>query len=135
MKTGSGTTSRFFRPFTGAALTAVLGLVGVPAATAAQGVVPQVSCYQRATDGGLDDALATQLCRGARSSTPADCFVRAQDEGSLTQSQAVQLCQFAAPDEDPAGCYIQAREQTFTAPARVLQLCQPAVQTCPGYVE
>ncbi|QQR47359.1 hypothetical protein JKA73_15420 [Myxococcus xanthus] len=134
MKTGSGT-SRFFRPFAGAALIAVLGLVGVPAAAAAQGVVPQVSCYQRATDGGLDDSLATQLCRGARSSTPADCFVRAQDEGSLTQSQAVQLCQFAAPDEDPAGCYIQARKQTFTAPTRVLQLCQPAVQTCPGYVE
>ncbi|ABF87060.1 hypothetical protein MXAN_3137 [Myxococcus xanthus DK 1622] len=135
MKTGIGATSRFFRPFTGAALTAVLGLVGVPAAAAAQGVVPQVSCYQRATDGGLDDALATQLCRGARSSTPADCFVRAQDEGSLTQSQAVQLCQFAAPDEDPAACYIQARKQTFTAPTRVLQLCQPAVQTCPGNVE
>ncbi|WAM29536.1 hypothetical protein [Myxococcus sp. NMCA1] len=134
MKTGSGT-SQFFRPFAGAALTAVLGLLGVPAAAAAQGVVPQLSCYQRATDGGLDDSLATQLCRGARSSTPADCFVRAQDEGSLTQSQAVQLCQFAAPDEDPAGCYLQARKQTFTDAARVLQLCQPAVQNCPGYVE
>ncbi|NVI97630.1 hypothetical protein HV824_05805 [Myxococcus sp. AM009] len=135
MKTGSGTSS-FVRPFAGAALTAaVLAFMGVPAAAVAQGVVPQVSCYQRATDGGLGDSLATQLCRGARSSTPADCFVRAQDEGSLTQSQAVQLCQFAAPDEDPAGCYLQAREQTFTDPARVLQLCQPAVQSCPGYVE
>lgn len=134
MKTGSGT-SRFFRPLAGAALSAVLGLMGVPGAAVAKDIMPQVSCYQRATAGGLDDSLATQLCRGARSSTPADCFVRAQDEGSLSQSQAVQLCQFAAPDEDPAGCYIQAREQTFTDPSRVLQLCQPAVQNCPGYVE
>ncbi|AEI66587.1 hypothetical protein [Corallococcus macrosporus] len=134
MKTDSGT-SRFIRLWAGAALTAVLGVMGFPPAAVAQGVVPQVSCYQRATEGGLDDSLAAQLCRGARSSTPAECFVRAQDEGSLTQSQAVQLCQFAAPDEDPAGCYLQARQQTFTDPSRVLQLCQPAVQHCPGNVE
>ncbi len=133
MKTGSGT-SRLFRPL--ARLTVALGTTAAPLTTAAaQAPAPQVSCYQRATDGGLDDSSATQLCRGARSAAPADCFLRAQDEGSLTQGQAVQLCQFAAPDEDPAGCYIQARQQTFADSWRVVQLCQPAILYCPGYVD
>ncbi|WP_426751509.1 hypothetical protein [Myxococcus sp. Y35] len=118
-----------------AAITVALGVAAAPWVVAAQELAPQVSCYQRATEGGLDDSLAAQLCRGARSSAPADCFVRAQDDGSLSQSQAVQLCQFTAPDEDPAGCYIQARQQTFSDPSRVVQLCQPAILSCPGYVD
>ena len=129
MKTGRG----MFRPWARAVLTVAFCAVPLSAA-AAQDTAPQVSCYQRAMDGGLDDSMATQLCRGARSASPADCFLRVQDEGSLSQSQSVQLCQLTAPDEDPAGCYIQARQQTFSEPSRVMQLCQPAQLYCPGFV-
>lgn len=105
-----------------------------------EAVAPQVSCYAAASQGGLsDDYVATQLCRGARSNAPAKCFLRVQDEGSLTQGQALQLCQFATSDDDPAGCYLQARSRSFSDDSRILQLCQPPVteflRYCPVYVQ
>ena len=93
-----------------------------------EAVAPQVACYTAASQGGLtDDYVATQLCRGARSSAPAKCFLRVQDQGSLTQAQALQLCQFATAEDDPAACYLQARSKSFGDDARLLQLCQPPV--------
>ncbi|WP_253997971.1 hypothetical protein [Myxococcus qinghaiensis] len=105
-----------------------------------EAVAPQVSCYTAASQGGLsDDYVATQLCRGARSNAPAKCFLRVQDEGSLTQGQALQLCQFATDDDDPAACYLQARSKSFGDDSRILQLCQPPVteflRYCPVYVQ
>ncbi|MFY2560852.1 hypothetical protein ACN469_24820 [Corallococcus terminator] len=103
-------------------------------------VAPQVSCYSAASQGGLsDDYVATQLCRGARSDAPAKCFLQVQDEGSLTQAQALQLCQFATNEDDPAACYLQARSKSFGDDSRILQLCQPPVteflRYCPVYVQ
>lgn len=100
---------------------------------------PQLTCYQLAVRKGLtDEYMATQLCRGARSTAPAKCYLRLQNEGSLTDSQVLQLCQFATPEDDPAGCYIQARQQSFIETWRGVQLCQPPVQEllryCPHYV-
>jgi hypothetical protein len=100
---------------------------------------PQLSCYRLVTSSGLtDEHAATQLCRGARSSAPAQCYLRVLDEGSLTQGQALQLCQFATPEDDPAGCYLQARRQTFIQEWRAVQLCQPPVtellRHCPVFV-
>ena len=138
MKTSSGT-SRLFRHVAGAAaLAALLGLTA-PASARAQEQAPQLTCYRMALSGGLtDEHAATQLCRGARSAAPAQCFLRVQDEGSLTQGQAVQLCQFATPDDDPATCYLQARRRAFIESWRGVQLCQPPVQEllryCPVFV-
>ncbi len=144
MKTGSGT-SRLFRHAAGAAVLAALFGLGSPGSARAEdeaGAVagaPQLSCYRLVTDSGLtDEHAATQLCRGARSSAPARCFLLVRDEGSLTQGQALQPCQFATPDDDPATCYLQARRQTFIEEWRAVQLCQPpvseALRYCPVFV-
>jgi hypothetical protein len=123
-----------------AVLAALLGL-GAPAGARAQAPdkAPQLTCYRMALDSGLtDESAATQLCRGARSTAPARCFLRVRDEGSLTQGQAVQLCQFATPEDDPASCYLQARRETFIESWRGVQLCQPPVtellRYCPVFV-
>ncbi|WP_163997487.1 hypothetical protein [Pyxidicoccus caerfyrddinensis] len=139
MKTGSGT-SRHFRHAAGAAVLAALLGAGVPGSARAQEQAPQLTCYQLALDQGLtDEHLATQLCRGARSTAPARCFLKVQDEGSLTQGQSLQLCRFATPEDDPAACYLQARQQSFIETWRGVQLCQPPVQEilryCPVYVQ
>ncbi|MFP2913207.1 hypothetical protein ACLESD_51030 [Pyxidicoccus sp. 3LFB2] len=139
MKTGSGT-SRLFRHAAGAAVLAVLFGLTVPAGVRAQEQAPQLTCYRLALESGLtDEYVATQLCRGARSTAPAQCFLRVQDEGSLTQGQALQLCQFATPEDDPAACYLQARSGTFIETWRGVQLCQPPVQEllryCPRFVQ
>ena len=135
------TTSRLWRQVAGAAVLAALGGLGAPGSARAEEVMghPQLSCYRLVTDAGLmDEHAATLLCRGARSSAPAQCFLRVRDEGSLTQGQALQLCQFATPEDDPAGCYLQARRQTFIQEWRAVQLCQPPVtellRYCPVYV-
>ncbi|AGC44922.1 hypothetical protein MYSTI_03616 [Myxococcus stipitatus DSM 14675] len=105
---------------------------------AKEATAPQVSCYTAATQAS-DDYTATQLCRGARSTAPAECFLRVQKEGSLTQGQALQLCQFATSDDDPASCFLQAQSKSFGDDARLLQLCQPPVteflRYCPVYVQ
>jgi hypothetical protein len=123
------------------AVLAALGGLGFPESARAEESMgpPQLACYRLATDAGLtDEYAATQLCRGARSIAPAQCYARVRDEGSLTQGQALQLCQFATPDDDPAGCYLQARRQTFIQEWRAVQLCQPPVtellRYCPVYV-
>ncbi|NTX08386.1 hypothetical protein [Myxococcus sp. CA040A] len=146
MKSDSPRFRSFLRHTSSGGLGVVLLLVA-PASGLAQdddddgeAVAPQVSCYTAASQGGLtDDYAATQLCRGARSNAPAKCFLRVQDEGSLTQAQALQLCQFATTDDDPASCYLQARSKSFGADSRILQLCQPPVteflRYCPVYVQ
>ncbi|MCE9672491.1 hypothetical protein LY474_32255 [Myxococcus stipitatus] len=123
-----------------------LALLGTPGGARAQDaeegepVAPQVSCYQTAHQGGLtDESAATQLCRGARSNAPAKCFLRVQRDGSLSQGQAVQLCQFATSDDDPASCYLQAKRHSFSDDSRLLNLCQPPVtqflRYCPVNVQ
>ncbi|MCY1014650.1 hypothetical protein [Pyxidicoccus sp. MSG2] len=138
MKTGSGT-SRLFRHAAGTAVLAFLLVAGAPGSAQAREQAPQLTCYQLALEEGLtDEYAATQLCRGARSTAPARCFLRVQDEGSLTEGQALQLCQFATPEDDPAGCYLEARRKSFIDTSRGVQLCQPPVQEmlryCPVYV-
>jgi hypothetical protein len=123
----------------GAAVLAALFALGGMGTARAQEQAPQLTCYRMVLDAGLtDEYSATQLCRGARSTAPADCFLRVRDEGSLTQGQAVQLCQFSTPEDDPATCYLQARRKTFIESWRGVQLCQPPVQEllryCPRFV-
>ncbi|QSQ27193.1 hypothetical protein JY651_20760 [Pyxidicoccus parkwayensis] len=140
MKPGSGA-SPLFR--TAAVLAALLGLSarGSPAQPPEEEAeqAPQLSCYDLVKQKGFtDEHLATQLCQGARSTAPAKCYLRLQNEGSLTDSQVLQLCQYATPEDDPAGCYIQAREKSFIETWRGVQLCQPPIQEllryCPRYV-
>ncbi|MCP3104978.1 hypothetical protein LZ198_39545 [Myxococcus sp. K15C18031901] len=121
---------------------AALALLGLPASVLAQdeGTAPQVSCFETVKQGGLSDEYsATQLCRGARSNAPAKCFLRVQEDGSLTQGQAVQLCQFATAQDNPASCYLQAKSKSFSDDSRLIQLCQPPVtqflRYCPVYVQ
>ncbi|WXH34145.1 hypothetical protein WA016_08156 [Myxococcus stipitatus] len=127
-----------FRPLVGMGM--LLGALAPGAAFAkeTEATAPQVSCYTAATEVS-DDSTATQLCRGARSTAPADCFLRIQNEGALTQGQALQLCQFATSDNDPASCFLQAQKKSFGDDARLLQLCQPPVpeflRYCPVYVQ
>ncbi|WP_164016621.1 hypothetical protein [Pyxidicoccus trucidator] len=133
MNSGSGT-SRLFRHTAGAAVLAALFGLAVPASARAPEQAPQLTCYRMALDNGLtDEHAATQLCRGARSTAPAQCFLRVQEEGSLTEGQAMQLCQFATPDDDPATCYLQAQRKTFIEPWRGVQLCQPPIQDVQRY--
>ncbi|MFB1478736.1 hypothetical protein U8525_00340 [Corallococcus sp. RDP092CA] len=107
------------------------GLLGLPAVgqleEPPQGA-PQYSCFQAAREGsGVSESVAAQLCQGARSDTPARCFLRVQESGFLADLQALQLCQYATPSDDPASCYLKARRSSFLDETQLLQLCRPPI--------
>jgi hypothetical protein len=72
---------------------------------AAQLVVqsPPIDCFVHGRNSGLADAQAKDLCVGAISDEPADCYDRASRIGPLTDAYAVQLCTGAMSDE-PVRC-------------------------------
>ncbi|MGE6763731.1 hypothetical protein ACQKGO_37315 [Corallococcus interemptor] len=97
---------------------------------------PQFSCFEAAREGsGVSESVAAQLCQGARSDTPARCFLRVQENGFLSEPQALQLCQYAEPSDDPASCFLKARASSFLDETQLLQLCRPPIaetmQLCP----
>ncbi|WP_244238106.1 hypothetical protein [Corallococcus terminator] len=75
----------------------------------------------------MSETLAAQLCQGARSDAPAQCFRRVQAGGFLSDPQALQLCQYATPSDDPASCFLKARTSSFLDEAQLVQLCRPPI--------
>lgn len=106
-------------------------LLGVPALGQREGPpqgAPQYSCFEAARQGsGVSESIASQLCQGATSDTPARCFQRVQEGGFLADPQALQLCQYATPTDDPASCYLKARRSSFLDETQLLQLCRPPI--------
>lgn len=90
---------------------------------------PQYSCFEatRAGGGAVSETLAAQLCQGARSDAPAQCFRRVQAGGFLSDPQALQLCQYAMPSDDPASCFLKARTSSFLDESQLVQLCRPPI--------
>ncbi|MBZ4332781.1 hypothetical protein NR800_13000 [Corallococcus interemptor] len=113
-------------------------LLGLPAAAQLEPLegAPQYSCFEAARQGGsVTETVAAQLCQGARSDTPARCFHRVQEKAFLSDPQALQLCQYAQPEDDPASCFLKARASSFLDETQLLQLCRPPIaetmQLCP----
>ncbi|MBN9684449.1 MULTISPECIES: hypothetical protein [unclassified Corallococcus] len=107
-------------------------LLGLPAAAQLEGPpeqeASQYSCFEAAREGsGVSESVAAQLCQGARSDTPAKCFLRVQEKGFLADPQALQLCQYATPSDDPASCYLKARNSSFLDETQLLELCRPPI--------
>ncbi|NRD53584.1 hypothetical protein D7Y27_23085 [Corallococcus sp. AB004] len=106
-------------------------LLGLPAVGQMEGPpegASQYSCFEAARQGSsVSESIAAQLCQGARSDTPARCFLRVQEKGFLADPQALQLCQYAQPSDDPAACFFKARTSSFLDETQLLELCRPPI--------
>lgn len=71
-----------------------------------------VACYVRAESIGLERGKAIDLCIGASSVAPAQCFDEAVDEVGLSDLQAVRLCR-AASSARPAACAARLEDSGF----------------------
>lgn len=71
-----------------------------------------IACYVQAERIGLERRSSIELCIGARSTEPAQCFADAVDELALSDRQAVRLCR-AATSIEPAACAARLEASGF----------------------
>jgi hypothetical protein len=63
-----------------------------------------IRCFEIAAERDLASTTAINLCIGATTVAPGECFALADDRGVLTEQQIVQLCRFATSNE-PYACF------------------------------
>jgi hypothetical protein len=86
-----------------------------------------LACYELAeAQVSLGSREALQLCRGATSAAPAECYIAATPpRGLLSERDAIALCRCATSLE-PVECYERADAETFLYTWEILQLCAPS---------
>lgn len=110
---------------------AALLLVFRPASAPAQ-ESPALSCYEQVRDGlRLGEPGALELCQGALSEAPAQCFIEADRRLFLTDHDMLLLCR-CATSTAPVDCFLQAERETFLADYQILQLCSPVLNGYPA---
>jgi hypothetical protein len=80
-----------------------------------------IACYNAATS-RLSSAYGVQLCTGATSAAPAECYIQAVDRGNFTDYDAVRLCRLATSTA-PATCAAQIDEETGADENTQIQYC------------
>jgi hypothetical protein len=90
-------------------------------ATASDPLGP-IRCYAAADSAGLTSLSARQLCGGAQSDAPAQCF-RAADAGNqLSETQSMALC-YGASSNEPADCAVQLAVDGKLANQTIVNQC------------
>jgi hypothetical protein len=79
-------------------------------------------CYAAADGAGLTSLSARQLCGGAQSDAPAQCFRAADSGNQLSESQAMALCHGASTNE-PAECAAQLAQDGKLANQTIVNRC------------
>ncbi|MHB8875941.1 MAG: hypothetical protein ACYC8T_19810 [Myxococcaceae bacterium] len=86
---------------------------------------PSLACYQQAIRHvDVDSQRAIELCRGADSAGPAQCFIQARAQTFLSIEKAMELCT-CATSTTPVACFNQARAGTFLEDHELVRLCSP----------
>jgi hypothetical protein len=74
----------------------------------------------------LADQTAYNLCLGAGSDAPMQCFAAGRAYTVLTDPQLIELCR-CATSTGPVQCYMQARAQAFLIDQQLTTLCSAVV--------
>jgi hypothetical protein len=85
-----------------------------------------LTCVERADDYEIGRRQARQLCRGAGSTAPVDCYSAAGSESLLASGQLVALCRCATSLE-PANCLSELEENTLLLPSEMVAQCSPVI--------
>lgn len=79
----------------------------------------------------LSNEQAIRLCQGATSISPADCAYRAKYSASLSNDQAIALC-VRARSTAPADCTYKAKYSVSLSNDQAIKLCQGAMNLDPA---
>lgn len=87
-----------------------------------------VSCFEIVDDVGLAESSALELCSGAFTAAPGQCFVAAQNRHrELATTKIIQLCT-ATTTLDPLSCYEQLDAEGVFTEDQAIAYCRA---TCP----
>jgi hypothetical protein len=93
---------------------------------AAEPSIAPMRCYLYATEAagtsGLESQKAAQLCQGATSEAPAQCFDQAVDALALSDLHAVELCRLAT-SAAPAACAARLDDTTNLPDNEIVSYC------------
>ena len=97
-------------------------------------IPPGLACYNTAVNStGLSGSSCMELCRGADSAGPAECYRQAANTTSLASAASIiELCR-GAENTGPADCFKKAANTTSLADgASIIRLCKYARNTDPA---
>ncbi len=96
------------------------------AATASAQVVRDplgpLECFEIAGDEGLADSSSLQLCAGALSAAPGQCFAVADNENDLSTQQILGLCSNATSME-PFACFEELQADGMLTNEQMIDYC------------
>lgn len=75
---------------------------------------------------GLLDTQIFALCQGAPSPGPVQCFLASQGTLMMTDPQRITLCRCARSPE-PVACVEMLEGETFLTDAQIIELCAPTL--------
>ena len=111
------------------------GLAAVTESYAGKAIIPPgLACYNAAVNSaGLSGSSCMELCRGAESTGPVDCYRTAVNSTSLANGDSIiELCR-GAESTGPADCFRKAANTTSLADgASIIKLCKNARNTDPA---
>lgn len=85
-----------------------------------------IACYEEAKrEPSVTDLEAVRLCQNADSAAPAECYAQARDRTFLSSHDALRLCTLARSTA-PADCAEEAEQETSLTREEVLRLCGEA---------
>ncbi|PTL80471.1 hypothetical protein [Vitiosangium sp. GDMCC 1.1324] len=87
-----------------------------------------LACFKRAErEVSLSEEQALRLCQGAASVEPAECYIASQSPGVFLEPEQAIELCRCATSTEPAECFQRADHETTLDTPQILQLCSPSL--------